>query len=256
MIRTPKRWRLAVSALAAAMLVLSGMGNGRKAEARSGARAVLVRSSSNRATRPVPGGVRWFGRMHQECLKKTRKGNFNLCFLGDSITHGWPGDMFHKYFGKYKPANFGIGGDRTENVLWRLHHGELKGTSPKLIVLMIGTCNIGLGKSTNEEIAVGVATVVKTLRGMLPQTKILLLGILPGRKKAFRVRAAAINRFLAESDGKSKGMVQYMDIGSKFLTKDGEMLPGVLRDDVHLTRKGYDIWGKAIAPTVAEMMKE
>jgi len=253
MIRVPKQWRLTIPALAAAVVVFGGMGSVRRADAGARAPAVLVGSSSS-ATRPVPGDVPWFGRMHAEYLKQTKNQKFDLCFLGDSITQGWPGDMFAKYFGKYKPVNFGIGGDRTENVLWRLHHGELKGTSPKLIVLLIGICNAG--RNTPQEIAVGVATVVKTLRVMLPQTKILLLGIFPSAKNADRAKTEVANRFLAKLDGKSNGMIKYLDIGSKFLNNDGKILPGVLRDGVHLTRKGYKIWGDAVAPIITKKKKK
>jgi len=251
MIRVPKHWRLTIPALVAAVVVFGQMGSVRKADA--GARAPAGRvGSSNSATRPVPGDVRWFGRMHAEYLKQTKTRKFDLCFLGDSITQGWPGDMFAKYYGKYNAVNFGIGGDRTENVLWRLNQGELQGTSPKLVVLLIGICNTG--RNTPEEIAVGVATVVKTLRVMLPQTKILLLGLFPCKENAARAKAEAVNQFLAKLDGKSNGMIKYLDIGSKFLDKDGKLLNDVLRDDVHPNRKGYTIWGDAVAPIITKMM--
>ena len=37
--------------------------------------------------------------------------------------------------------NLGIGGDRTQHVLWRLDNGNIDGIKPKLAVLMIGTNN-------------------------------------------------------------------------------------------------------------------
>ena len=115
-------------------------------------------TSANDPTKPVPGGVRWFWRNHGENMQKTKANNFDLCFLGDSITQGWPGELLHERFGKYRVANFGIGGDRCENVLWRLENGELANTSVKVIVLLLGTNNSGM--NTPEEMALGVATVL------------------------------------------------------------------------------------------------
>ena len=211
----------------------------------------VVVKSANDPTKPVPGGVRWFGRMHASYVEQSKSRKFDLCLLGDSITQMWPGDLFGKYFGKFNAVNFGIGGDRAENVLWRLQHGELDGTSPKVIVLLIGTNNSGM--NTPEEIALGVATVVKNLRDKLPKTKILLLGILP-RRDANRAKTDAANPLIAKlGDGK---MVHYHDLGGMLLDKEGKLLPGVLTDDVHLSRKAYEAWGEAMTPVIAKLMAE
>lgn len=243
MVQMSKSWSLMILGLITALAVFGQAG--------SLAAAAVVVKSANDPTKPVPGGVRWFGRMHARNLERTRNEKFDLCLLGDSVTQMWPGDLFAKYFGKYNAVNFGIGGDRTENVLWRLDRGELRGTSPKLIVLLIGTNNSGM--NTPEEIALGVAAVVKTLRTNLPRTKILLLGIFP-RRDANRAKTDAANLLLAKLADKK--MIRYLDIGSKFLDKDGKLLAGVLSDDVHLTRKGYEIWAAAMEPLLAEMMKQ
>ncbi|MCE9555885.1 MAG: hypothetical protein K8T91_21255 [Planctomycetes bacterium] len=163
----------------------------------------------------------------------------------------WPGDLFNKNFGKYQVVNFGVGGDRAENVLWRLENGELKGTSPKVIVLMIGTNNMGF--NTAEEVALGVTTVVKNLQTKFPTTKILLLGILP-KKDAKVEKVAAANEIIAKlDDGK---MVRYLDFGPKLLDKDGKIQAGMLADAVHLTHKGYEIWVEAMNPLLTEMMAQ
>ena len=129
--------------------------------------------------------------------------------------------------------NFGVGGAGTENVLWRLQNGELKGTSPRVIVLRIGTNDSDFKLA--DEIATGVTAVVRMLRTNLPQAKILLLGIFP-RGNPFRSRTDAANPIIARlDDGK---MIRYLDVGSHLLDKDGNLLPGVLGDEVHLTPKG------------------
>jgi lysophospholipase L1-like esterase len=211
----------------------------------------VVVKSSNDPTRPVPGGVHWFGRDHQRNLQKTRDKNFKLCFLGDSITQGWPGDLMNKNFGRHKPTNFGIGGDRAENVLWRLNHGELAGTSPKVIVLLLGTNNSGM--NTAGEVALGVGTVIQKLRSVVPQTKILLLSIFPVSHKGRNAVITEANTYLAKmDDGK---WIHYLDINKNFYREDGTLRDDMLADGTHLTRLGYAMWGATTAPVVAKMMK-
>ena len=207
-------------------------------------------TSANDPTKPVPGGVRWFWRMHGDYLNQTKTKKFDVCFLGDSITQMWPGDMFGKFFGKYTPVNFGIGGDRCENVLFRLNDGELKDATPKLIVMMIGTNNQGM--NTAEEVAIGISTVVKALRVQCPKTKILLLGILPSAGTPYD-KTKAINASTAKLADRS--MIFYQDFGPKLLDKDGKILPGILADGVHLTRQGYQVWGQEVVPSIDKLVK-
>src|SRR5687767_11043374 len=103
-----------------------------------------------------------------------KDGKVGILFVGDSITDGWRKSgksTFDEVYGPLDPLNLGIGGDRTQHVLWRLEHGEVEGISPKVAVLMIGTNN--LGANTDEEIAAGVTKIVHTLRTRLPKTKVL-----------------------------------------------------------------------------------
>ena len=246
-IRMPKRRSLRMLGLVAAMAGLWKYGDVQATPAAAG--KTVVMQSANDPTRPVPGGVRWFGRQHADYVEQTKNRKFDLCFLGDSITDGWPRDMFGKYFGKYNAVNFGIGGDRTENVLWRLQNGELIGTSPKGIVLLIGTNNSGM--NTAEEMAVGIAAVVKALRTGCPQSRILLLGVFPKRDMPLE-KTKAVNAIVAKLDDKK--MIRYLDVGAGLLDKDGNIQEGVLSDVVHLTGKGYEIWAEAMSPLLAEMM--
>ena len=213
--------------------------------------SAFVLTSANDPTKPVPGGVRWFGRQHRSYVEQTKNKKFDLCFLGDSIIDMWPRDLFGKYYGKYNVVNFGIGGDRCENVLWRLENGELKGTSPRVIVLLIGTNNSGM--NTAREIAYGITAVVKALRAGCPKSKILLLAVFPKKDMPLE-KTKAINAIVAKLDDKK--MIRYLDIGHGLLDKDNNIKEGVLKDVVHLTRKGYEIWAKAMNPLLAAMMKK
>jgi len=197
---------------------------------------------------------------HEGFLKdlKAKDGKVGVLFVGDSITDGWRGggkEVFAKAYGNDEPLNIGIGGDRTQHVIWRLENGEVEGISPKVAVLMIGTNN--LGGNTNEEIVKGVTKTVDVLHEKLPHTKVLLLAIFPRDEKPDtekRTRIKAINEELAKLDDGGK-TVKYLDIGPKFLAEDGTLTAEVMKDHLHPTPKGYQIWADAMQPTLDELMK-
>ena len=131
----------------------------------------------NSALRPEPRPGAWMAR-HERFLERTKQGDVDLLFLGDSITAGWNENVvWRRYYGARKSANFGIGGDRTQHILWRLEKGEGDGLTPKVVVLMIGTNN--LGSNSDAEIVEGIAGDVAKIRAKFPETKVLLLGIFP-----------------------------------------------------------------------------
>lgn len=219
----------------------------------------------NPATKAVPRDKGWMT-THERFVERAKKGDVDVLFLGDSITQGWGGAgkaVWKDTFEPMKAANFGIGGDRTEHVLWRITEGkELEGINPKVAVLMIGTNNSGANSA--EQIAEGVTAIVKELRKQRPETKVLLLGVFPRAGKSTKdstsVPAADLqpkikqinDRIAKLDDGKS---VKYLDIGAKFLESDGSLTRAVMPDYLHLSPKGYAIWADAIKGPVADLMK-
>ena len=190
------------------------------------------------------------------------KSQTDLIFLGDSITQGWEGEgkeVWAQHYANRHAVNLGIGGDRTQHVLWRIQNGNLKGLDahpPKLVVLMIGTNNSNGDDNSAQEIADGITTIIKTLREKLPQTKVLLLSIFPRGEKpdAQREKNTKASALAAKAaDGK---MVYALDIGSKFLNADGTLSKDIMPDYLHLSPKGYGIWADAIEAKVKELMGE
>lgn len=194
---------------------------------------------------------------HADFLARIKQGEVNLLFLGDSITDGWNrrGEFSYLKFAQYKPANFGISGDRTEHVLWRITNGELDGINPKLVVLMIGTNNIGQNADEKPEWAAeGVKKIVDTIKEKLPKTKILLLAVFPRGDAGSAPRKAteAINEIIkGYADNKT---VRYLDIGKVFLDDKGEIPADVMPDKLHPNPHGYDLWYDAVKGPIAEMM--
>lgn len=197
----------------------------------------------------------WNG-MHESFLKRAKEGKIDLLFLGDSITQGWGNNsVWQKNYVPQNAANFGIGGDMTQNVLWRINNGEIEGLSPKAIVLMIGTNNFGLSSATEDAVAKGVTTIVQTLRAKLPASKILLVGIFPRDQQptaGIRKKIKTVNDQISKlDDGKS---VRYLDISAKLANADGTLSKDIMPDFLHLSEKGYQIWAEAMQPLLAEMM--
>jgi beta-glucosidase len=204
---------------------------------------------------------------HEQFLKDKdaalQKGPVQLVFIGDSITDAWRGGPQHKLYeerwGKYNPLNLGISGDETEHVLWRLEHGELDGLKPKVVVMMIGTNNLGNPRPphTPEQTAQGVEKLVQTIREKLPESKLLLLAVFPRGEKPddkFRDQIKRVNERIAKLDDGGKH-VRYLDIGQKFLEPDGTLPRSIMPDFLHPNARGYQIWADAIGPAIEEMMK-
>jgi len=218
---------------------------------------VAQKTKENTAIKPAPRGGGWMKR-HESFNTRVKKGNVDLLMIGDSITHGWEGSgrkVWEKFYGKRNAVNLGIGGDRTQHVLWRLENGNIEGISPKLAVLMIGTNNCG--SNTPVEIAEGVEAIIKKLRTELPNTKVLVLAIFPrGADDTHRGRQVNMkaNELIAKlADGQ---MVHFLNINDKFLTKDRILTREIMPDLLHPREKGYGIWAEAMEPTVAKLMGE
>lgn len=197
--------------------------------------------------------------LHEGHLARTRKGGVDVVFLGDSITQGWGGvgaPVWKKTFEPLNAVNYGIGGDTTREVLYRLDQGVLDGITPKAVVLMIGTNNFGLAGDAPADVAKGVGAVVGSVRKKAPDAKVLLLGIFPRDKAAgtaMRKKIAEANEQIARlADGKA---VVYRDVGAAFLAADGTLPADVMPDALHLSEKGYGLWADAIAEPLRALLK-
>lgn len=212
------------------------------------------RQRPNHAATPAsPGQWPDYWQKHKAFVARAKEGGIDFLFLGDSITRRWDADVWSKYHGALRAANFGIDGDRTELLLWRLQHGELEGIAPKGVVLLIGVNNLIRGRDTPNETAQGVAAVVRLLRQKLPKAKLLLLGVFPFGPADGPNRALVkqVNASLAQlDDGKA---IRFLDIGHKFLEADGTISTDLMHDGLHLAPKGYEIWAEAIHGPLGEM---
>lgn len=170
--------------------------------------------------------------------------------------------LWKQSFGKYQPANFGISGDQTQHVIWRIAHGELDGINPRVVVLLIGTNNSGVHSA--EQIIAANTKIVGLIREKLPDTKVLLLAVFPrgphldadgnldsGIKRMEVITAT--NAGLAKLEDGQR--VRFLDLGERFLNPDGTVSRLVMPDGLHLNLAGYQRWAEALQPRLDEMMK-
>lgn len=188
---------------------------------------------------------------------KEHPGNYDIEFIGDSITQGWEGagkKVWQKYYGKRKVINMGVGGDRTQHVLWRFEQGQLEGIKAGVAVVMIGTNNSNKDDNTEADILEGVTAIVDQIRQRQPDTKIILMGIFP-RGQTFstqRGKILQVNEALAKlDDGKN---IFYIDIGPQLIEKDGSISKSMMRDYLHPGEAGYEIWASAIEPKLKRLL--
>ncbi len=224
-----------------------------------GAESVPNPQSSRHPDEPAPrtGRPGWM-EQHESYVALASKGEIDLLFIGDSITKCWAREgkeVWREKFAPLRAANFGISGDSVEHVLWRVKHGELMGIKPKGIVLLIGTNNI-TKRDSPPEIVRGISAVIGEIRRVLPETRIVLIGVLPRRESAShpdREVVQEINRLLA---GLEVGdPVSYLDIGSAFLAPEGNMEKELTTDFVHLTVRGYQKFADAILPLLTDLLR-
>ncbi|HEX8788216.1 MAG TPA: GDSL-type esterase/lipase family protein, partial [Telluria sp.] len=175
-------------------------------------------------------------------------------------TQNWetgPGQaVWTQRYAAWHPLNLGFSGDRTENLLWRLQHGEVDGIAPRVAVLLIGTNNTGTREEDPATTYAGIRSVVDELRRRLPHTKILLLAIFPrgaGPGDDARRLNQRVNAMLPGlADGRQ---VVFLDIGQAFLAPDGTLSKEIMPDLLHPNARGHGIWADAMAPTLDDLMR-
>ncbi len=191
--------------------------------------------------------------------KRAKQGGdtVRLAFIGDSITHAWEGNgkaVWDRSYGGRDAINLGIGGDRTEHVIWRLTHGNWDTINPQVAVLMIGTNNTGHFMQDPEQVAAGVKRILDILAERSPGTQVVLHSIFPRGRTPFdekRLNNTAINdriRLLADGE-----RVHWLDIGNTFLAPDGSLSEDIMPDALHLSEKGYQLWAEALEPKLKEL---
>jgi lysophospholipase L1-like esterase len=202
---------------------------------------------------------------HAAVLARHQQVKPDVVVFGDSIIHYWGGEpaapkawapqAWSNCFAGLKVSNLGFGWDRTENVLWRIEHGELDGIEPKVVVIKIGTNNTAVDDRP-EDIAAGIEAVCAAAHQKQPGAKILLLGILPRRdeKPPRPAITEKVNTLLAARFAGARWLT-FRDFGAAFRSPSGTPEPGLFSDGVHLNAAGYAILGPKIREQLLALMR-
>ena len=203
---------------------------------------------------------RW-NEMHAEDVAAARQGIADLVFLGDSITESWTWDggyreVFAQYFSAYRSVNFGIGGDQTQNLLWRLQNGLEGELDPAAVVVIIGVNNFNHSDHSASEVHRGVQAVIAQTRLNYPNARILLHAILPYEESARspnRVRLQDANRLISRlADDKR---VFFYDFGDIFLDDEGNIPRHLMEDFLHPSAEGMALFAQKIEPIIARWIE-
>ena len=183
--------------------------------------------------------------------------DFDLLLIGDSITRRWEDnpEIFNRFFSRYRTANFGIGGDCIENLRWRILNGELDGIRARLVILHIGTNN--LPSNSPDEVFTGIMDIISIFRKKLPESKILLIGLLPRNKdktgRDYMKMVKEVNSKLLSSV--TEEIITFTDFGTNFMEKPDAVNPELLPDGLHPAEKGFILLGKLITPYIEKLLR-
>jgi lysophospholipase L1-like esterase len=201
---------------------------------------------------------------HSQLLAKAKQSNIDVYFEGDSIARRWGALDYPQLLANWKQnffgwnaADFGWGGDRTQNILWRLENGELDEVNPKVVVLLAGTNNIGdrEAPANADDVTRGLHAILRVIQEKAPAATIIVMGIFPRNDKMdFMPVIDKINRSLSSfADGRK---VRYLNINDKLANADGSLLDGMMNpnDKLHPTLKAYQVWADALKPIFTELL--
>jgi lysophospholipase L1-like esterase len=226
------------------------------------ATVVPVPSQEDRAAAAGWGEGNWMDQ-HEAINRIGDERHLDLVFLGDSITQSWGGAgrtvgapaaaVWTDCIAHLNAANFGISGDRTQHLLWRIDHGNFDAIAPRVIVLMVGTNN--LRHDAPADIAAGVEAIIGRLAVKAPGATVLLMSIVRGWSPDDSLRTAAdeTNRQLESLD--AHHAVRFIDLTSRFYDDEGEANTNLMRGDfVHFSAAGYRAWFDALEPHLTDLL--
>jgi platelet-activating factor acetylhydrolase IB subunit beta/gamma len=213
------------------------------------------------------GGTSWLD-THAKLVRyvQANQGPIDVLLVGDSITQQWGSpldkgvlnDAWNKHFSNYKTINIGIGGDKIQNVLWRIDHGGVAGLEPRVVVLMIGNNNMFFSPETGvDAVAKGVQTCVTNLRDKFPQAQVIVAKILPAHAPGHRFYEdikrtnAAIDPLKLDGDPK----VHLLDLMNDFTNSDGTLKAALFTpDNIHLSLAGYGVYAERLKPLLDKFL--
>ena len=215
------------------------------------------------------GGSKWL-ETHAKLVAHVQAtpGPIDVLLVGDSITQQWGSVLerkplnaaWQKHFGRYQTVNLGIGGDKTQNVLWRLDHLGVAGLRPRLVVLLIGNNTMFYTRETGVAAAAqGIKACVENLRAKFPDAELVVATIFPAHRPghAFYEDIKQTNAALRAMQLEREPKVHLLDLWSEMVEADGTLRRGLFQaDNIHLTQDGgYGFFAAQLQPLFARLLR-
>jgi lysophospholipase L1-like esterase len=185
----------------------------------------------------------------------------DVCFVGDSLTEFWNAQgklSWQSEFRRWRAVNCGIAADRTEHILYRLGALDLGKAQPRVMVLLMGTNNLGMeNPDPPETVAKACRAAVRYIHRVSPETRIVLLTIPPSGGEAGSAlrRSIRVTNELLRPLG-SESMVTVMDTYSPFVDSKDDWLRGMTLDGTHFSADGYAVLARVLKPRLVELLGE
>lgn len=192
--------------------------------------------------------------LHKKFLETTKNHgkDINIVFYGASIMQFWRSTgkkVWDQYYGNLHAVDYGISGDRTENLVYRIGSGEVANLHPKVVVVIAGSNNLGSDKV--EDIAKGVKTIIDLLRLKLPNVKILNLAALPRTDRNGEIKQ--FNDLISKFNYTNS--YKFLNMNSHFENAKGVHKDLYVSDERHLSEKGYKVWAEVMDPVLKQLLK-
>ena len=234
---------------------------------------LIAAAPTSIATRPISRfDISWWRQRFHDKQVELHRRPVELLWLGDSITQDWERDgpqawrnfvpVWQRFYGDRHAINLGFRGDSTCHLLWRLEHGELDAIAPKAAILLIGANNFGRIHTDADQTYQGIVAVVRLIHQRLPETRLLLIGVLPSLRTSWvTINTRRLNRRLALLPANEGAWLRYIDVSDVF-ENGGVVDPGRFLDPLltppdpplHPTAFAQAALAIKIEPVVASMM--
>ena len=209
----------------------------------------------------------WYAE-HEKHVEIAKTSSAGVLLIGDSIIQGlarYP-KVWNQYFAPLKSLNFGLGGDRTQNVLWRVENGEIP-LNAQTIVIHVGTNNTD--RDQPKDIANGIGSIAMMFQEAKPNAKIILTGLLPRdlQPSIRRKQVNKVNKYLKLlcASGHIRNFYYLKPDKDWVLPEDGTLNTSYyFHDYLHLLEEGdmkfaksiYDIITKVYSGVKIEMSSD
>ncbi|HKK77499.1 MAG TPA: SGNH/GDSL hydrolase family protein [Saprospiraceae bacterium] len=190
-------------------------------------------------------------------LKKPKKNENRVVFMGNSITEGWANTM-PAFFEENPYINRGISGQTTPQMLVRFRQ-DVVDLQPKAVVILAGINDIAgnTGPSSLEMIIDNIQSMAEIAQAN--DIKVIISSVLPAYDFPWRPgmepapKVVKLNKMLKKYS-KKQGFV-YLDYFTPMADKRNALKAGLGDDGVHPNLEGYQIMAPLAKAAIAEALK-